>query len=65
MGDRHIRDFIEREAAAAGVKPHALQKWRTRGIPHKFRLLLLRRAAMMGVPLIDRHFEPPKRRKTA
>lgn len=40
-----------------GVKDAALKKWRQRGVPHRWRLPLLREAARRGVTLPDEAFE--------
>ena len=47
--------FIRRQATAMGVSDAAIYKWRKRGIPHRYRLPLLQRAAASGVSI---QFDP-------
>jgi hypothetical protein len=49
--------LIDRLAEELGVSAVARKKWRQRGVPHKWRLPLLRKAAERGISLTDDAFE--------
>jgi hypothetical protein len=51
--------FIEAEAAALGVGPKALEKWRVRGVPYRWRLPLLDRAHHRKIMLSREIFDNP------
>lgn len=60
---RNVSDqwaFIATEAAALGVGPSALEKWRTRGVPYRWRLPLLDRAAQVKFILYREIFDHPR-----
>lgn len=46
-------------AREAGVSAEAVKKWRQRGVPHKWRLPLLKRAAERGLDLPEETFDGP------
>lgn len=43
--------LIDRLAEELGVTPVARKKWRQRGVPHRWRLPIIERAAREGVEL--------------
>lgn len=58
--------FIEAEAKLFGVGAAALEKWRTRGVPHRWRLPLLDRAAQINFILYREIFDhPPSARRSS
>lgn len=50
-------DLLRELAKELGVTPAAMKKWRQRGVPHRWRLPLLRKAEERGVALPDEAFE--------
>lgn len=55
------RVLIEQLATEMGVGKYAVDKWRLRGVPHKYRLPLIRMAAERGVQLTEEDFQSPLR----
>ena len=58
LGGMDDADYlIDEVAKELGVTEAARKKWRQRGVPHKWRLPILRRAAARGVAIPDSAFE--------
>jgi len=52
------RGLIEGWALDLGAHPHNINKWRQRGVPHKYRHDLRLRAAQSGIELREIDFDP-------
>lgn len=57
--------FIKSFGAEMGIKAEAMKKWRRNGVPHRWRLPLLRMAAERGVALSERDFEAASLRQVS
>ncbi|MGB0854884.1 MAG: hypothetical protein ACPGSI_16430 [Pikeienuella sp.] len=55
-----FREIIEPMAREMGVSAVAVEKWRERGVPHKWRLPLLDEAEKRGIDIDRAWFEPQK-----
>ena len=59
--DMEPERLIDDIAKELGVTAAARKKWRQRGVPHRWRLPIMRAAAGRGVVVPDSAFEAPDR----
>lgn len=58
-------DTLKAIALEMGAKPETVKKWRQRGVPYRWRLILLEEAAKRDITIKPAAFEPVGERRAA